>query len=312
MKKSLSILPLFFCSISFLKNKFITSRLFFFFLLFACVSFNSTAQLTNVFSDNFDRGTGTSSALTTSFTGGTPAATYNQITTSTGTGRGCVARLNQYVTTNYSIQLMGPDSMFINQATGATGSTPNLYANSTAGSNIITLTAAPTNAIPTTSPFYAVNFPGVPAGTYVTAFSGTTVTMSAAATSTSSNTLVSFVNNGSNQSNGSVYTSASTSVYSSPFTNILSNTIGDVIWNFTMKTNRTTALSNSSLPWTGSKFGAATVIGCTNSTFSGTGAGNGYAVVMQKGTTTNTLKLVKFAGGILGTQTVLALSLIHI
>ncbi len=309
MKKSLSILLLFFYSFSFLKNKLFVSRLFFFLLFFACFSFNSSAQLTNVFSDNFDRGSGSSSSLTTSFTGGTPTASYNQTTTSTGTGRGCVARLNQYVTTNYSLQLMGPDSMFINQTAAAVGSTPDLKANSVAGSNILQLTAAPNPAIiPTVSPFYAVNFPGVPSGTYVTAFSGTTVTMSAAATTTNSNTLVSFINNGSNQSNGSVFTSASTSVYSSPFTNVLSNTVGDVIWNFTMKTNRSTAFSNNSLPWTGNKFGAATIIGCTNSIFSGAGAGNGYAVVMQKGTTANTLKLIRFVGGLLGTQTVLATS----
>ena len=312
MKKSLSVLLLFFYAISFLKSKFLAQRIVLLFLFITCFLFNSSAQLSNVFSDNFDRGTGTSSALATSFTGGTPTATYNQTTSSTGTGRGCVARLNQYLTTNYSIQLMGPDSMFINQASGATGSTPNLFANSTAGSNTISLNTAPTNTIPTTTPFYAVNFPGAgfPAGTYVTAFSGTTVTLSAAATITTTGytSLVSFINNASSQSNGSVYASASNSVFSSPFTNVLSNTIGDVIWNFTMKTNRSTTFSNSTIPWTGNKFGAATIIGCTNSIFSGAGAGNGYAVVMQKGTTTNTLKLVRFTGGLLGTQTVLATS----
>jgi len=309
MKKSLSILLLFFYSFSFSKKKLFASRILFFLFFFACFTFNTSAQLTNVFSDNFDRGSGAATApLGTTFTGAPQnTATYTQSSTSSGLGRGCIARLNQNATTNYSLQLMGPDSMFINQASGATGNTPNLFANSTAGSNILNLTAAPTNAIPTTTPFYAVNFPGVPAGTYVTAFSGTTVTMSAAATTTNSNTSVSFVNNASNQSSGVLYVNASTSVYASPFTNILSNNTGEVIWNFTMKTNRSTAFSNST-PWVANKYGAATVIGCTNNVFSGSGAGNGYAVVMTKGTNLNTLKLVKFAGGILGTQTVLATS----
>ena len=292
MKKNLLFVFIFFCSVSFLKSKFLAQRIVLLFLFITCFLFNSSAQLTNVFSDNFDRGSGSASSLTNPFTGGTPTATYSTVINSTGTGSGATARLNQFVTTNYALQIMGPDSLVVTAS-------PSSNALTTLGSTAMTLSGTSAAILPG----FTVNCASVPVGTTVTAISGTAVTLSQAATASSAAAPITFTTNTRNQTSGNSYSTASTSVYNTPFNNIFANNTGDVIWNFTMKTNRTTAFTNST-PWAAGKYSAAVVIGCTNSTLSGAGAGNGYAVVMTKGTTLNTIKLVKFSGGLLGTQTI--------
>ncbi|MEI8053473.1 MAG: hypothetical protein WCH52_06965 [Bacteroidota bacterium] len=296
MKKNLLFVFIFFYSVSFLKSKLLLQRIVLLFLFITCFSFNLSAQLTNVFSDNFDRGSGAASSLTNPFTGGSPTATYTTVINSTGTGSGATARLNQFVSTNYALQIMGPDSLVVSSGS------PTFTAATTLGSTTLVLSGTPTTAI---AVGFTVNCASVPVGTTVAAISGTTVTLSQAATASTPTATISFTTNTRNQTSGNTYSTASTSVYNSLFNNIFANNNGDLIWNFTLKTNRTTAFTNST-PWAAGKYSAAVVIGCTNSTLSGAGAGNGYAVVMTKGTTLNTIKLVKFSGGLLGTQTILS------
>ncbi|MEI8053472.1 MAG: MBG domain-containing protein, partial [Bacteroidota bacterium] len=70
---------------------------------------NSIAQKT-VFTDNFDRGSGTSSAMSN---GGTPSMTYATGTTSTvttGAPAGSITRLNQQSGSNYSAQILSGET----------------------------------------------------------------------------------------------------------------------------------------------------------------------------------------------------------
>ena len=102
------------------------------------------------------------------------------------------------------------------------------------------------------------------------------------------------------QTAGATYVTGSLSSYGSLFNNTLSTNAGPVIWTFNLKTNRSTALSG----FAASGYASAVVLASTNSALHNTG--NGYAVIEIKGTTTNTIKLIKYTNGLAGTQTVLA------
>jgi predicted secreted Zn-dependent protease len=93
---------------------------------------------------------------------------------------------------------------------------------------------------------------------------------------------------------GITYFTGPLSTYSSPFTPTLSSNTGNITWTFNMRSNRTSALAG----FGGTTYGAAVVLGMTdaNPTLATT---NGYAVILIKGTTNNSIKLVRFAGGFL-------------
>ncbi|WP_264521065.1 MBG domain-containing protein [Flavobacterium sp. N1994] len=150
---------------------------------------------------------------------------------------------------------------------------------------------------------------GTPSMTYTTA---TTATGSASASGATSRTNL---NTGTDyalqilpgnssatptaQTAGQTYVTGSLSTYSSPFNATLSSNSGPITWTFNMKTNRSTALSG----FAAGSYGSAVVLAATSSTLHT--VGNGYAVIEVKGTTTNTLKLIKYTNGLGGTQTVI-------
>ncbi len=102
------------------------------------------------------------------------------------------------------------------------------------------------------------------------------------------------------QTAGATYVTGSLSNYNSLFKSTLNTNVSPVTWTFNMKTNRTTALSG----FAASNYASAVVLAGTNAALHN--SGNGYAVVLIKGTTTNTIRLVKYTNGLGGTQTLLA------
>ena len=102
------------------------------------------------------------------------------------------------------------------------------------------------------------------------------------------------------QTAGATFVTGLLSNYNSLFKSTLNTNVSPVTWTFNLKTNRTTALSG----FAASNYASAVVLAGTNSALHNTG--NGYAVILIKGTTTNTIKLVKYTNGLGGTQTVLA------
>ncbi len=98
------------------------------------------------------------------------------------------------------------------------------------------------------------------------------------------------------QTGGRTYVSGSLSTYSSPFSSTLGSNTGPVTWTLNMRTNRSTALSG----FGANAYVSVAVLAATNSNFM---SANGYAVVLNKGTTTNAVSLVRFAGGLGSTPT---------
>ncbi|MCX6266585.1 MAG: T9SS type A sorting domain-containing protein, partial [Bacteroidetes bacterium] len=92
---------------------------------------------------------------------------------------------------------------------------------------------------------------------------------------------------------GRTYITGPLSTYSSPFASTLNSNTGPVTWTFNMKTNRSTALSG----FDAGNYGSAVILAMTSSNPTNTST-NGYAVVLVKGTTNNSVKLVRFANGL--------------
>src|SRR5207253_7260421 len=95
--------------------------------------------------------------------------------------------------------------------------------------------------------------------------------------------------------NTSVYVTAPTSAWTGTgFNQTLANNTGNVLtWTFNMQQARTAPSGFNS-----ANYGAAFVLGSTNGTLTGAGAGNGYAVIIGNGGTPDPISLVRFTGGI--------------
>jgi hypothetical protein len=96
---------------------------------------------------------------------------------------------------------------------------------------------------------------------------------------------------------GWVFSSVLLSSFSAPYNTTLSSNPGLLTWTFNFRTNRTSALAG----FTGStSYGMAMILVSTSNTPNNTG--NGYAVVMGGGGN-NTIALISFNNGLLGTKT---------
>ena len=161
------------------------------------LSISSLLAQTTVFTDTYDRGTGTASPLTA---GGTPSMTYTIATTSTGAGIGATARLNQQtVLTDYAVQILAGDNSTTTQAGTWTGITKN-----------VTLSATNANILVGAG----VTGTGIDASTTVSAINGTALTLSTNTTAGGSGVTLTFTNT---QSNGKTYVTGPLSNLPSPF-----------------------------------------------------------------------------------------------
>ena len=105
-------------------------------------------------------------------------------------------------------------------------------------------------------------------------------------------------NSGTDNINGIVYVSGLTQDFSGTNQMLHSNT-QIIEWTFNFRYNRA---SNPSGLSAGS-YGTAIILGSSNGIFTGTDAGNGYAVVYGNSGTSDPIHLVRFSGGLTGTIT---------
>ncbi|HYO09492.1 MAG TPA: SdrD B-like domain-containing protein, partial [Tepidisphaeraceae bacterium] len=99
---------------------------------------------------------------------------------------------------------------------------------------------------------------------------------------------------------GQVYVTTPTSAFAG-FNPHLHANAAPIAWSFNVQQVRTDPGGLS-----GTSYGVAYVLGATNGTFVGTGAGNGYAVVIGNSGSVDPIRLVRFTGGLGGTLTGLA------
>lgn len=96
---------------------------------------------------------------------------------------------------------------------------------------------------------------------------------------------------------GWVYSSAQLNSFSAPYNTTLNLNVGLITWTFNFRTNRTSALAGFTST---TSYGMAMVLASTSNTPNTTGSG--YAVVMGGGGS-NTIGLIHFNNGLLGTKT---------
>ena len=95
---------------------------------------------------------------------------------------------------------------------------------------------------------------------------------------------------------GQSYTTIPLSGFSSPFNPTLSSNSGTLEWSFNLRTNRNSIFSG----FLANQYGGAVVLAGTSGTLQNTG--NGYALIYGTGGTRN-WRLVRYTGGLSGTQT---------
>jgi hypothetical protein len=165
------------------------------------------------------------------------------------------------------------------------------------------------------TPFFTENFDrgsvvqpitngGTPTMTWTTATTSTGSASTTGATSRTNQTSgtdyalqILPANSAASQTQGATYVYGSLSTVSTPFSTTLNANSQSIIWTFNIRTNRATALSG----FASGNYGGAVILASTNSNL--TVGGNGYAITFIKGTSKNTIKLIKFSNGLLGTQT---------
>ncbi|HEX8524416.1 MAG TPA: zinc-dependent metalloprotease family protein [Tepidisphaeraceae bacterium] len=96
---------------------------------------------------------------------------------------------------------------------------------------------------------------------------------------------------------GTVFVTTPTSAYAG-FNRQLHQNTGMLTWSLNMRQARTNPSGFAS-----TNYGAAYILGASNNVFSGSGAGNGYAIVMGNNSSPDPIRLVKFTGGLAGTVT---------
>ena len=132
---------------------------------------------------------------------------------------------------------------------------------------------------------------GTPTMTYSTTSTITPPGTSSTNLNSGTNYNVLLINSTVTPAAGRTYLTGPLSTFSSPYNTTLSSNTGPVTWTFNMKTNRTTALSG----FDATNYGSAVALVATSSDLM---TANGYAVVMVKGTTNNSFKLVRFTDGL--------------
>lgn len=91
---------------------------------------------------------------------------------------------------------------------------------------------------------------------------------------------------------GRTYIHGPLSTFSSPFTSVLSNNSSDVTWTFNIRTGRP---DGAGFDASSNAYGYAVVLCATSSDFL---TANGYAVTLRKGVTYNSVRLERFANGL--------------
>ncbi len=128
-----------------------------------------------------------------------------------------------------------------------------------------------------------------------------TVTAGDGGASINTGSFLELTNDASSATNGDgiVYVSGMTQDFLNTYNQTLHLNTYNIEWTFNYRYNRTTNPSGLAA----SNYGTAIILGISNGIFTGTGAGNGYAVVFGSSGTPDPIRLVKFAGGLTGTIT---------
>ncbi len=150
---------------------------------------------------------------------------------------------------------------------------------------------------------------GLPRTTYTTKSTCSPVLTeggtSKVASTGSSDYLLQLLTQHNNQTGNQTQVSAPLSEYALPFRNVLSENSGNVSWSFTFKSNRSS--SGGTAGFAGTNQGAAVVLSADGENFTSANAANsnGYAVVILKVDTKYAVSLVKFAGSLSNSTTLI-------